>query len=313
MALFGRRLSLLVGTGGQGLELAPDPSNLPKVTFRIRQFDRETPNTARIRVYNLADGTVNRIRKEFTDLTLQAGYVDGPFGVVFQGTIIQVKKGWEGEGGVDSYVDIIAADGDQSYAFSVVNTAIAKGSTFQDRLTALTKAASPQGVSAGYTAPLPANKLPRGRVYYGNWRDHMRALAFSTDTVWSVQNGKVQVIPLQGYLPGEALVLTSRTGLIGWPEQTEEGIKVRSLLNPKIKIGGRIQLDNASILQADLNTTYTGSAANSLLPSIAADGIYRVVVAEPVGDTRGNDWYTDMICIALGEPVTPSLAARGYS
>lgn len=312
MALFGRRLSLLVGAGGQGLDLAPNPSNLPKVKFQVWQGDKETPHHAQVRVYNLSEDTRRRIQGEFVDLVLQAGYVDGPFGIVFQGSIVQTKRGWEGEGGVDSYVDIIGAD--EAFASAIVNSAVAKGSSFQDRANALAKAAS---LPQGFAAQLPPNQLPRGRVYYGMVRDHLRDLTASTDTTWWVQNGQLQVMSKTGYLPGEAVVLTSKTGLIGWPRQTEQGIEIRCLLNPKIKPGVRVQIDNASVLQADLNLSISGAASNALLPSISDDGLYRVIVCEQRGDTRGNDWYCDLICIGLNQPITPSLVNRiiadGYS
>lgn len=311
--LFGRRLSLFVGVGGSGLELAPDPTNMPKATFKIRQFDFQTPNSAVIRVWNLAPNTVQRITKEFTRVVLQAGYVNANFGVIFQGTIIQTRKG--NESAVDSYVDIIGADGDEAQAFAVVNTAIAKGSTFQDRINAIAKAMAPHGVTVGQVSGLPSTQLPRGKTMFGMARDHLRDLAFSTDTKWSIQNGQLQVFPVTGYPPGDLVVLTSATGLLGFPEQTEEGIVIRCLLDPRIRPGTRVQIDNKSVQQAQLQFSRTNAAvqANALLPSFADDGIYRVVVCEPEGDTRGEAWWCKLICIALNQPLTPGLIAKGYS
>lgn len=312
MALFGRRLSILVGAGGSGLDLAPDPSNLPKATFQVWQGDKETPHHARIRVYNLSDDTVKRIQGEFVDVTLQAGYVDGPFGIVFQGSIIQTKRGWEGEGGVDSYVDIIAADANESYIGATIRAAVAAGSTFKQRLDALTKAGA---IPQGHVGDLPPNQLPRGRVYYGMVRDHLRDFSASTNTSWWIQNGQIQVIPTTGFLPGDAIVLTSKTGLIGWPRQTEQGIEMRCLLNPSIKPGTRVQIDNSAVLEADLNVSFASSAAaaSGFLPSVQDDGLYRVIVCEQRGDTRGNDWYCDLICVGLNQPITKSLADRGIA
>jgi len=73
-------------------------------------------------------------------------------------------------------------------------------------------------------------------------------------------------------LPGTAVVLNSRTGLVGWPVQTFNGIEARCLLNPRIKAGAMIQIDQASIQKQELSTTYTQQGNNNLVPSIATDG-----------------------------------------
>lgn len=298
-----RKASLVVADGGQGLDL----SQL-HLKFDIRQGDLQTPNSATIRVYNLSDATARQIQKEFTRVILQAGYEAANYGVVFDGTIVQVRTGRENA--TDTYLDIIAGDGDEAINFAVVSTAIAAGSTFKDRVDALSKA---MGVTQSHIADLPSGALPRGKTYYGMARDHLRDVAFSTDTKWSIQNGELQIIPLNGYLPDEAVKLSANTGMIGLPEQTQDGIRIRCLLNPRIKVGGRVQIDNKSIQQAHLDLSVQGSASNAFLPSIADDGFYRVVVNEMVGDTRGNDWYSVLICIAMNEAVPPSLVARGYS
>jgi hypothetical protein len=51
---------------------------------------------------------------------------------------------------------------------------------------------------------------------------------------------------------------------------------------------------------------------NAFLPRVTDDGFYRTIVAEHSGDTRGNDFYTDLTCIALDDGVTPGLVAKGY-
>lgn len=313
-----RKFSLQVGTNGSGLELSPDPKTQPRCVFKTFQNTVETPNHVTIRVYNVSDDTANTIQKEFTQVSLQAGYVDSDFGMIFNGTIIQVKKGYEGMGGIDSYIDILAADGDASYIGIIVSTTVKAGSSFQDRYNALVQAgmvappgdtSGSQGLTQGQTAQLPSGQLPRGRVYYGMWRDHMRDFSKSTDTMWSIQNGQITLMPLNlQQTTGQAVVLTSATGLIGYPEQTESGIKIRSLLNPNLRPGGQVTIQNSAVQQAALNPSYAGAKQNSFLPSLSADGTYNIIVVEHSGDTRGNSWYTDLICLAPGSIIPPSLA-----
>ena len=58
---FGRKASLVVSTGTQGLDL----SQL-RFKFQTRNADTQAPNTLYVRIYNLAPTTVQTIQKEFT-------------------------------------------------------------------------------------------------------------------------------------------------------------------------------------------------------------------------------------------------------
>jgi hypothetical protein len=160
------------------------------------------------------------------------------------------------------------------------------------------------GIPAGYVADMPPGAAQRGQVKYGMSRDYMRDLADSNGMTWSIQNGQVQMIPNTGYRPGTAVVLNSDTGMIGMPRQTAGGVLVDCLLNPNIKIGCLLQIDNASI-QRDLLGGQLLNAPGRLenmqgfLPKITADGYYRVYVNEFEGDTRGRGWYNHITCLAV--------------
>lgn len=302
MNQFGRKASLIVSTGTQGLDL----SNL-RFTFRTRNADEQAPNTMYTRVYNLADATVKQIQKEFTTITLQAGYEGGNFGIIFQGTIKEIREGRERN--VDSYIDIYAADGDAWYNFAVVSQSIAAGQTPAQIITAIQSAPSVNGVP-----PLPfatdatgliagaglgtAQTLSRGKTMFGMTRDLARDWAAKYGYRWSMQNGQFVVVPITGYRPGEAVVLSSTTGLIGVPEACNDGVRARALLNPLIRIGCLVQ-----IAQSDINQITLQQQGLQYAPAIAtvttAAGFYRVLSSEFSGDTRGREWYADITCLAV--------------
>jgi hypothetical protein len=301
-----RKVSLVVGDDADGLDL----SQL-RITFTIRQWDLQTPNSAIIRVWNPSDETTSKVQKEFTRLVLQAGYQDGPFATIFDGSIIQAKAGRANA--TDTYLDLIAADGDEAYNFAVVSKSLAAGSSRKDHVAAATAAMADHGVTPGYQPDdLGGAPLPRGKVMFGMARDHLRATTADGDAKWSIQNGQTQIVPLTGVIPGPAVVLNAATGMVGIPEQTQDGIKVRCLLNPEIQMGRAVQINNADINRAPLSVSLQGQVQNAFLPRVADDGFYRTIVAEHVGDTRGNDFYTDLTCIALDDGVTPGLVAKGY-
>ncbi len=294
---FGRACSLIVEDAvGRGLDL----SEL-HVKFTVKRSDTMTPNVADIRVYNVEEETALRIRKEFKTVILQAGY-EGNFGVIFRGNIKQVILGRESA--TDTFIDIIAGDGDRAYNFAVVNATIAAGATQQDQVVASIQAMAGKGVDAGHLGTFPTSQLPRGKVMYGNARNYLRDAAETSDKVWSIQDEKVTFVPKKSYLPGERVVITSKTGMIGTPQQTNEGVNVKCLLNPNIRIATRVQLDNRSIQQFKINLSIPNSPANIPAP-LTADGVYYVLVVEHQGDNRGIEWYSNLICLNIDVTSNP--------
>jgi hypothetical protein len=306
--LYKRKISAIVGNSQRAIELSP-----LRCVFEIHQWELQTPNNVRLTVYNPAPATVHAAESEFTRVVIQAGYEDGPFGTIFEGTIIQAFAGRENA--TDTYLQIIGSDGDAAYNFGVVAKALASGATTEDEWKAIAEAMTPHGVVLGYLpSDLPKRQLPRGKVMFGMARDFARELAESGEQSWSIQNGKLQVIPKDGYLPGPAIVLTAKTGLVGLPQRTQEGIRLRCLLNPELAVGRAIQLDNRSVQDLPLSTAYRAEATNLQFLSevrLDADGFYRVLAVDHVGDSRGSDWYSDVTAIALRDPPPLTQVQKG--
>jgi hypothetical protein len=321
MNQFGRKATLVVSTGTVGLDLSDF-----RFTFRTTNSDAQTPNTLYVRVYNLSPQTVAKIgtntSTEFSTITLQAGYENGNFGIVFTGSIKQTATGRERN--VDSYIDIWAADSDLWYNFSVISQSIVAGQKPEQVISSITGAASSNGTPpikfatdasgliAGSAAGT-ANALSRGKVLFGMSRDYARDWADKYGFRWSIQNGEFVLVPITGYRPGEAVVLSSTTGLVGVPEATQDGVRVRALLNPLIRIGCLVQIAQSDINQ--ITTQQQGLKYDTAIATVVtAAGTYRVMTAEFSGDSRGQDWYVDMICLAVDVSASnqnQSVAATG--
>ena len=285
-----RRLDLLISDkSGNTFNF----SNL-QCSFVIKKADSQTPNAAEIKIYNMSDETQNLIRKEFTSLIVQAGY-ESNYGVIFRGNIKQTKFGKEK--GTDTYLYVYAGDGDAAYNFAVVNKTLNSGATYNDQVDAALSPMQAKDVSKGFIPTLKGSALPRGKVMFGVSRQYLQQAARSTDTTWSVQDGKMQFVPMTSYLPNEVVVLNSKSGLVGAPQETNDGLSVRCLLNPLIKVGGRIQLNQADI-EKKLGAP---QPTNTIAVSTEDDGIYRVLVVEYIGDTRDTDWYCDLICLSVNQ------------
>lgn len=293
-----RQCRLLVGDGSDALDL----SDL-RIRFRVEQAMIQSPGQADIIVTNLSKETANKIQKEYTKVVLDAGY-PGNVATIFDGEIVQKRKGRENP--TDTYLSILAKEAQKAYSYGVISKTLPAGHTFRDQVDACLEALKPFGIVAGYIADLGAVKMPRGRAMFGMVREQLRAIAATTNTSWRFQGNKLTMVKNTGTLPGSAVVLNSRTGLVGMPVQTMGGIEARCLLNPQIKPGTRIQIDEASIQQQQISLNYSAGAQNEMIPGLDADGIYKVLKVTHSGDTRSNDWYSDLVCLAASGSIIPA-------
>lgn len=290
-----------------------------QIWFQVSQEDTESPSTAIIRVYNLKESTEKRIQKEYQNVVLQAGYEgDGNYGKIFTGTVKQFKRGRVNA--LDSYLDIFAADGDKAYNFGFVNKTLAAGSSIKDRVEAISEGFQKYDVTNGQLDGLTqatsqtGGVLPRGKVLFGLAKDQMGAVTDTAGVSWSIQDGKLVTVPLTGYLPGEAVALNSRTGMIGVPEATQNGIEVQCLLNPKIRIGTRVQIDNKLINQTTVREQGFPRYTDLSFPaSVTNDGFYRVLVVEHEGECPyGNTWTSKLTCLAVNQASPPDQSVLPY-
>lgn len=279
--------------------------------FMVRGADTETPNTLVVRVYNLAESTRKAIIDEYDQVTLQAGYKNANVGIIFSGTVKQFKYGKENN--TDTYLEITAADNDLGYNFGFVNTTLASGATHADIVTQCAAAMSVKTDPASLDLAAAGGILPRGRVLFGLARAQMRETADALGARWSVQNGTLVLIPLTSFRAGSAILLNSQSGLIGTPEATEDGIEIEALLNPFFQVGLLVQIDNALITQRKINQNFqTLLLATTLVANLSNDGVYRILTVDHTGDTRGNDFYTNMVTLAVNPSSPPATSVQAF-
>jgi len=304
-----RNFKLIVSSlNGTAVDLSP-----LHCKFSIKRSSGQTPNSAEVRVYNLSNETENSLKSMLApiaqndgiltatrgNVTIQGGY-DANFGVVFQGNIKQIILGRESA--TDTFMDLICGDGDFAYNYAVVKGSIGgNGITYTQEqiLGQITGPMQPLGVTTNHVIPVSKkNPTARGRSYWGNARKHLRTFAQTNGLTWSIQNGEVSFVSQQGYAPGVAVVLTSKTGMIGTPQQTSQGVNVVCLMNPLISPGRAIKIDNKSIAGLKIDLGNPNSPVN-VAPPLRADGVYTVLVVETTGDNRGIDWYSKLVCLSI--------------
>jgi hypothetical protein len=280
-----RKAALVVGVGNALIDLSD-----MHFVFSVQASYLASPNTAIIRVYNLSSDTARKITDAGTTVFLAAGY-EGNMGQIFSGDIIQVRNG--SEDAVNTFMEISAATGNYVYKGAFVNYTIDKGRNIADRLGVLAKAAN---IPLGTVSESSPDQATRGRVYFGLARDHLRNMASTMGAVWSINDTGLDMISQNAYKPGDIPVLNAGSGVIGIPEQTHLGISIKLLLNPSIQQNQQVQLDNSMITSYLFPTDLNSLAQAGFVPPISKDGFYKVLFVNHEGDTRGDDWYTNITC-----------------
>jgi hypothetical protein len=274
-----------------------------QVEFQVRQADNPQPDWAYIRFTNLSPHTSNLIFQKNASVQINAGYYEGPFGIIYDGNATQMRRGKTN--GTDTYHDILCATGNRAHSYAMIQQTLPSGSTWRDVVMAALKPMQMMGVQIGYLDPaLGDKKLPRSMVLNGHSRDVLRHIAETNDMSWTIFNGQFQMVKNSGNLPG-VVDINPDSGMIGLPEQQLTGIVVRVLMNPSYRVAQQVHIDKKFIQQfLDIGGFHEGMNLNQLpgnLPGIAADGVYKIIRIDHDGSVKGQEWYTTLTCVAQGQ------------
>jgi hypothetical protein len=122
-----------------------------------------------------------------------------------------------------------------------------------------------------------------------------------------------------GYAFDQEVELNPSTGLVGMPAVTPDGIQAQCLLNPKLRLGGRVKIDKKHISGihylpsgkefVDPNPTSkvpTGSAKYFSSAATSPTGSYKILLLEHNGDNYGTPWYSNLTCMAVDRKDDPA-------
>lgn len=266
---FGRSYVLRLGNGKESIEIRD-----LRISFSCVKSLTSEPNPATLKIYNLNESSRNRVTSgEFNQAYLMVGY-GGDLGLVFSGDIINPVMRKDD---TDWITELECGDGYNEINKSRTNVTIAKNTGQKDVIKKLSGDMS-ESASSGAMVSLPNDKkLPRAKTMIGNTRDHMTKIAKNNDADWTIQDGKLIVLPKKEAIEDKTgYVLSQETGMIGSPEKSDSGIEVTCLLNTSIKVGSLIRIQ--SIIKA-----YSGD--------------FKVTDIEITGDSHSDEWYSKITCV----------------
>lgn len=256
---FGRVCHLIVGKDGKGLKI----SNL-RMTFDVKKSSGEEPNTAKIEIYNLNPEHQSQIVSEWAEIQLFAGY-EGHERLIYNG---QIRTAIPTVNGADRIMTIESGDGDREILRGFINKTLEKGCTADDIVKECQSAMFE--VSAAHKDPLEAT-YSRGKVLSGRASDVLTEQCNFNDAQWSIQDGQMLILQGNNVRPNAVWLISQKTGMLGSPEPTTVGVKVKTLLNPAYLIGGVAKIE-----------------------SLIFSGGVRIETIGHRGDTHGSEWVSEI-------------------
>lgn len=283
-----------------------------KIVFNVGQATNEQPKAAEIYIYNLSASTMNLLagvdsQKINTQVILECGY-GSELSVVFKGRVFQYRRGRDNP--TDTWLCVLAISGDAVQNDALVNQSIPAGTSKNEVSNILVSETNKYGLVTGEIASISEQQYPRGRVFFGSLHESIQQFGKENNIDFDYSDDVISSINKLGFSVEPVQVLTPKTGMVGMPQLTSEGLTVKCLLNPKLKRKGRIQVDMSNLQTESYDIGYSSQQVDQPYknPKLAtnAEGIFIIQAIEHSGDTRGDEWYTHLVCTAINAVVPKS-------
>ena len=255
-----------------------------KVTFTVSHDFGGANSYADISIYNLSSDTANEAFSRGDKVTFRAGYVD-TIDSIFSGDI---QNTFRIRNGPDVITRILARGGRSLNRQSNISTTLGAGALIVDIIReCVTAMGHALIIEPSQFANVPA--YPRGQVLNGDPRVYLDNLSNAHQFDYTIENDKVIVVRRGMFRPGDIHEVSQFTGMEGIPIITEVGADVNIRLNPKIRIGGRFQIQSTSATFNFSNLYFQN------VPESAGQGVYRIFRVTHSGDTWGDSWTTTIV------------------
>jgi hypothetical protein len=252
-------------------------------------------------IYNLSPETENTIIMEGFQIIIEAGYEGSQYGQIYQGNIVQCIR--DKPDGATYTLTLVSMDAQEFQTYGTVIGTLTRGANSRAQIGYVASACSVPTPIGKLTPDLSTTGLTRGKVFFGMASDYLRQIAQSENATYYLEDGNVNIVKVTDLPTDEVIDLTPNTGLIGVPAQSEYGATIKMLMNPKVKIGTMVHVNNSLIR----NEQY---AQGQAIYALDNDGLYRAIKKTFTGDTRGTDWYTEIETVTQ-TGIAPSMITSG--
>lgn len=271
-------------------------------TFNIQKVGYNTPWYGDISIWNLYGDTMANIWDEIKEgmrVTVEAGYLNGQYGKIFDGLVFQPL--FDRQNVTDFVTTLHCMDGLNLLSSNFISTSIAAGYDYISFLKHIASNAMTTIPIGDISANLGTNKTARGQVLFGEPKDYFRKIADDNIAQGYVSNGAFSMAQMNAATVGNPLVVTppqttpGDAVIIGTPQQIAHGVNFTTLLCPLFQVQAppmTVKLDMTVIRQMKIQL-------GQLVTPLDKTLTYKVAMVTHRGDTRGNDWYTDITGLNL--------------
>lgn len=187
---------------------------------KVRRSVGSTPNKASVDIYNLSPASLQFLETPGMVLQVRAGITIA--GTIFYGDV--PKSGVKTKIVHPNQVTTITAkDGKRVFQEAYFAASYPAGTT---RTQILTDALAANAVPRGFVGALPERVYQASVAFADPLHDVLDELYEGEPAEWSLQGGAFTLLPDALPTPGNAVVISAKTGMIGSPERTDKGVKV---------------------------------------------------------------------------------------
>lgn len=214
--------------------------------------------------------------KKYILMELCAGYGDN-MPVIFLGFVNQCYS-YRESGGVDYITDVQADNNSLINIFGFTNQTFAEGTKFEDIIKGILD--DFPGYSIGYITPA-IKPLARNQTFLGQTMDLLGRQYGDYDIF--IDNNQFNILDKNEVVPGDLLVLSPESGLLGSPKRANLFLSCDLIFEPRIKLCQAIELQSESL--------------------VWFNGIYKVVSIEHQGMISPTECgtLTTRLTLSLGE------------
>jgi hypothetical protein len=258
------------------------------ITFDTTQTILQAMWMCDVVIYNLNAQQSQTVINYGMTLTLEAGYQDGAFGTIFEGTIFQPM--WEKERGVDWKLTLRCIVGPIEVGDNFIGRTVVGGRT-QRQLAAEMVGGATTPITLQMDRDIPNKTITRATTYFGQPNDLLQYIADTNNALLWFSHLTAHINQLRLDTTAPQWDIGPDNGLIGSPDQTQDGAVMQMLLKPDLVLLGQIKIKQGTVIRQMPREVGPHGTLPTILPS---DNTYVIGRIRHYGDSRGNEWYTDV-------------------
>ena len=259
-----------------------------RLGFKVSKSIVGEPDLAELNIYNLSKASLGRISDKNSKVVLEVGYLNSPLERLFVGdlrNIITVRSS------VDKISTIYAGNAQRVFDSARFTGAFSKGTPLRQILQALAEVMPEVELGSLDAVNSEASNLS-GVSYAGSVKTILDTLGMQHGFNWAITDNVLRLFPSNKAIREQSrqvVVVSPSSGMIGAPTITEIGADVTTLLSTDVIPNGLVKIESATP-RLNLGNLFYREVNRDL-----GDGLYKVNKVTHIGDTRANDWKSDIV------------------